>query len=214
MRQKDEEILNAITHLVSGIVCFIIMIIVTTHDSFLLVDRIAFLPMIGTTAWTFFSSFIYHASEKHYIKERNRQLDKSAIFLMILGSGTTTIFTCHNKILAITTSIALCVILFLLLAKFCTSREFPDWLSVSAYIIVGWVSTFPSLGIFDASDYTQFGVVPWILLSGGFYCIGVIFYARDSIKWFHTIWHVFVMAGAGIHLATHIYVMHAKSIAI
>lgn len=214
MRQKDEEILNAITHLLGGIVSVILMIVVTTNSSFLLVDRIAFLPMIGTTSWTFFSSFVYHASGEDHIRERNRQLDKSAIFLMILGSGITTIFTCHNKTIAIFFSIALCITLFYLVGKFCTSRSFPDWLSVTSYIVIGWTATFPSLGIFTSSDYTEHGVVPFILLSGAFYCIGVIFYARDSIKWFHTIWHIFVMAGAGTHIGSHIYVMYMNSIPI
>lgn len=214
MREKDEEILNAVTHLLSGIACLVVMGIVTLNSNIHLADRIAFLPMIGTTTWTFFASFVYHASETQYIKERNRQLDKSAIFLMILGCGVTTIWTCHDKILAITFSMILCTVLFVCIAKFCTMRNFPDWLSVSIYIVVGWIATFPSLGIFAASDYTQHGMVPWVLLSGGFYCMGVIFYARDSIKWFHTIWHVFVMAGAGTHLAAHIYTMYAKSIPV
>ena len=214
MREKDEEILNAVTHLISGIVSLLVMIMITFDSSLSLTDRIAFLPMIGTTTWTFFASFVYHSSDVPHIKERNRQLDKSAIFLMILGSGVTTIFTCHDTILAITFSMILCTVLFVCIAKFCTMRNFPDWLSVSIYIVVGWIATFPSLGIFAASDYTQHGVIPWILLVGGFYCTGVIFYARDTIKWFHTIWHLFVMAGAGTHLATHIYVMYAKSIPV
>ncbi len=214
MRQKDEEILNAITHLLSGFACVGVAVFVTLDESLLLSDRISFLPMIGTSAWTFFSSFVYHGSEVVYIKERNRQLDKSAIFLMILGSGITTILTCHDSVLKITFSVALCTVLFFLVAKFCTMRSFPDWLSVTSYIVVGWIATFPSLGIFTSSDYTQHEVVHWVLTSGGFYCVGVIFYARDSIKWFHTIWHVFVMAGASTHISAHVYVMYAKSIPI
>lgn len=194
--------------------CTFVGFFVLLDDSLLLSDRIAFLPMIGTTTWTFFSSTVYHSSHDLFVKERNRQLDKTAIFLMIMGSGITTIFTCHDKSLALVSAVCLCVVLGFLTCKFCTSRDFPDWLSVSSYIVVGWTATFPSLGIFSSSDYTDYEMVSWILFSGALYCIGVIFYSRDSIKWFHTIWHLFVMAGAGTHIWAHIYVMQMKSIPI
>ena len=39
-----------------------------------------------------------------------------------------------------------------------------------------------------------------LLLAGGLsYTFGTIFYNRDHRRFFHAIWHVFVMAGSGLH---------------
>lgn len=214
MKEIDEEIINSLTHLISGIACAFVFMVIVLDGTILAKEKIKFLPMIGTTTWTFFSSFLYHGTRENQTRKRNRQLDKSAIFLMILGCGITTILTCHDKNIAITFSIALCAVIFFLLFKYCTVRDFPDWISVASYVTVGWVATFPSLGIFSESDYTQYGIIPWVLTTGGLYCVGVIFYSRDGIKWFHTIWHLFVMAAAGIHISCHIYIMKMNSIPI
>ena len=38
------------------------------------------------------------------------------------------------------------------------------------------------------------------LLTGGvFYTVGVIFYAIKKIKYFHSIWHLFTIAGSIFH---------------
>jgi len=33
------------------------------------------------------------------------------------------------------------------------------------------------------------------------YLLGLIFYLRDYKKWYHTMWHLFVLVAALIHLA-------------
>ena len=39
-----------------------------------------------------------------------------------------------------------------------------------------------------------------LLFAGGFaYTLGVIFYATERIPYFHTVWHVFVLAGTAFH---------------
>ncbi len=200
MRELDEEIVNAWTHLVSCVLCFLVFTYVIFSSHITLQNKVSFLPMIGTSIWTFFSSYLYHIEKDNIIKERNRKLDKTAIYLMILGCGITTCLTCENQKIALYFSIGIIVIIASMAIGFCTSRKFPDWLSVTSYIIAGWLSVLPALGIFSDSLYTKCNTTYLVLISGAFYCIGVIFYTRDSIKWNHTIWHLFVMLGAGFHI--------------
>ena len=39
-----------------------------------------------------------------------------------------------------------------------------------------------------------------LLIASGFsYTLGVVFYYFDSIKYFHSIWHIFVLLGSTFH---------------
>lgn len=42
-------------------------------------------------------------------------------------------------------------------------------------------------------------VLLWIGAGGLTYSIGVVFYAFSKVKYFHNIWHGFVMAGTAFH---------------
>ena len=39
----------------------------------------------------------------------------------------------------------------------------------------------------------------YLVLGGGFYTVGTIFYRWERLYYHHVIWHVFVLAGAASH---------------
>ena len=40
----------------------------------------------------------------------------------------------------------------------------------------------------------------WLLVAGGiFYTVGVIFYAIKKVRYFHSVWHIFVLTGSLCH---------------
>lgn len=39
----------------------------------------------------------------------------------------------------------------------------------------------------------------WLLSGGLFYTLGTYFYQRDTQRYFHAIWHLFVLAGSACH---------------
>jgi channel protein (hemolysin III family) len=124
---------------------------------------------------------------------------------MILGCGLSASLTCMSKVFAMTMCMLLCLVAGIATVIYNSSKTFSDWVYVTTYVTIGWFATIPSLGIFDDSLYAQTGVIPYILASGALYCTGIIFYTKDSKKWNHTIWHLFVMAGACAHITAHIY---------
>lgn len=205
MRNKDEEFVNAWTHLISSLACIIVLVYVVASSKITTFNKVAFLPMGLMSSWTFFSSYRYHISSEAKLKERNRSVDRTAIFLMILGCGLSASLTCINTVFSISMCILLCVIAGVATIAYNSSKDLPEWLVVTTYITIGWFATIPSLGIFADSLYTVSGVTPYILASGALYCIGIIFYTKDSVKWNHTIWHLFVMAGAFTHIFAHIH---------
>jgi len=71
------------------------------------------------------------------------------------------------------------------------------WFSLCFYLVIGW------LGLVTASQvYTMipFDSMMYLLGGGVFYTIGTYFYNDDDLRYNHTIWHLFVMAGTTLHL--------------
>ena len=60
MRNKDEEFVNAWTHLVSSLACVVAIVYVVASSKITTFNKVAFLPMGLMSSWTFFSSYRYH----------------------------------------------------------------------------------------------------------------------------------------------------------
>ena len=68
--------------------------------------------------------------------------------------------------------------------------------SAVTYFFMGWMiivaikpvsAALPSLSLL------------FLVLGGVVYTLGIFFYAMKSMKWFHSIWHLFVIAGSILH---------------
>ena len=68
--------------------------------------------------------------------------------------------------------------------------------SVACYIAMGWVIMFASKPLMDSIPSIS---LLFLLLGGVFYTVGVIFYAVKKIKYFHSVWHLFTIAGSVFH---------------
>ena len=69
-------------------------------------------------------------------------------------------------------------------------------ISTFCYILMGW-------GIILAIRPLTRGIPPFslvtLIVGGVLYSLGVIFYVKKSVKYFHSIWHLFVVAGSVLH---------------
>ena len=76
----------------------------------------------------------------------------------------------------------------------CLTLKFKG-LSTGLYITMGWLSVF----LFYALWVGGFKQSLWFLLCGGIiYTLGSYFYMQDK-KYYHCIWHLFVLTGAILH---------------
>ena len=69
-------------------------------------------------------------------------------------------------------------------------------LSTLIYIAMGWLVIVAIKPLLVSVDAFSLG---WLLAGGLFYTLGTWFYQRDSIRYFHAIWHLFVLAGSVCH---------------
>lgn len=68
--------------------------------------------------------------------------------------------------------------------------------SVVCYILMGWVIILAIKPLMESIP--QISLI-FLLTGGVFYTVGVIFYAIKKIKYFHSIWHLFTIAGSIFH---------------
>lgn len=211
LRSQEEEIVNAYTHLLwclFSVVYFFTYILTTNIPSKFVVSS---LLMIGLSSWTFFSSYWYHSTCGRK-KSQNREIDKTSIFLMITGCGSSL-----NMSLVDPTASLVCTTIMLFSGFFLTFlyvylKKPTEIFSITSYILLGWYCILPITGLFGENVYNLSSSV-WSIIGGGIaYTIGLLFYAKDSIKWNHTIWHLCVMVGYILHLHGHFKVVKFVSI--
>ena len=195
-----EEIMNSITHLVGlffGIATLIFFIIFNvTHDvsfSFMIPFYIYSLIMM----MVFFISSFYHSS-KFGSKRRAvaRIIDHCDIYAFVAATyfpicvhGLTN-QSAAIAIMVIEVSLALAGIILNLIP---TNSKAISIITYFIYIIDGWLMIF----FYPFNVGLKFNVFLFVLLGGIVYTIGAITYAIGSKrKWFHSIFHVFVVLAA------------------
>lgn len=212
MRSLDEEVVNAYTHLIWALLSLGFALLFLIDSSVPPKFKTSSILITGLSGWTFLSSFLYHSS-KGRKKTQNREIDKTSIFLMIMGCGLSINMSCVNVTVAVISCILLVAVTTILTIIYTHLENPPESFSVTSYVLLGWFCIFPLTGIFGETLYSLTSST-WLVIAGGVaYSAGILFYAKDSVKWNHTIWHFFVMIGYALHLAGHYRVVSYASIA-
>ena len=190
-----EEVWHAITH---GVGFFLSIAALTLLVSFAAIGgkpiNIIAASIYGTALIVMYgSSTLYHAITHKEIKQFFQKFDHSAIYFLIAGSYTPvlliTIVGIEGWILF---SIEWLIAIVGITLKFIYPGRF-ETLSMLAYILIGWLI----IVIFETFKNSIDPIGFWLMLSGGItYSIGIIFFIKGHKKHFHTIWHLFVLAGS------------------
>ncbi|MDX9722244.1 MAG: hemolysin III family protein [Myxococcota bacterium] len=204
-----EERANALTHLLGVILAVAALALLPTYAA---LDgdpwHIVSCTIYGVTQLALYStSTIYHWVSEPERKARWRHLDHAAIFLLI--AGTYTPFTLVSlrgpwgwTVFGIVWGLAVVGIgmqTLLLRTK--------GWVTALPYIAMGWVIV---IAIEPLIEALPTGGLYFLVAGGLAYTLGAVFYAWRSLPYHHAIWHLFVMAGSGLHFgAVFFYVIPA-----
>jgi hemolysin III len=145
----------------------------------------------------YFASTIYHAVKQNTnTKRKLRVWDHISIFVMIGGSYTPVVikFTDSKTSLVFLSTMWGIILLGSLLKVFFTGKYI--LLEVILYLALGWMAVFiikPLIANMPSEIFL------FILVSGLFYSVGVIFYLWKNLTYHHAVWHVFVLAGSVTH---------------
>lgn len=142
------------------------------------------------------TSTLYHAIANPLAKTRLKVFDHCAIYLLIAGTYTPfTLIGLRDSIgwwlFAAIWTLALAGVVFKL---FYTGRF--KLLSTLIYIAMGWLIVVAIKPVMAALDGWTLG---WLIAGGLCYTLGTFFYHRESVRYSHAIWHLFVIAGSVCH---------------
>ena len=190
----SEEIASSIIHGI-GIVLSIAGLVVLSAYAVRGGDarHIASVGVYGTTLILLYTaSTLYHGVPVERAKPLLRQLDHSAIFLLI--AGTYTPFTLITLAGAWGWSLFGLVWTIALLGVYLVVRGVEKrGLVISLYVGLGWIGL---LAIGPLVKNLPAGGL-WLVFGGGVcYTLGVPFYLSKRLRYNHALWHLFVLAGS------------------
>ena len=147
----------------------------------------------------YLSSALYHGLPPGRGKRLFERLDHAAIYLFIAGSYTPFAASAlqGSRAWGMLLSVWAAAVLGALLTL--TQRVTHPLCSTGLYIATGWLvllAALPSIG-----QVSEMGVR--LLLAGGLaYTLGAaLFLLSPRVRFAHLLWHLFVMAGSGLHFA-------------
>lgn len=189
-----EEIGNSISHglgVILGIVGIVLCCMKAQSDGGGIILVSAIIYMVSLTL-EYLMSTLYHALAVPAAKRVFKVLDHCCIYLFIAGSYTPfCLVTLAND-----GGSVLCAVVWALALAGVGAETFwvfrPRWINSVIYLALGWsiVWKLPALVTLLAPQ----GLA--LLVAGGlFYSVGCIFYVLKRIRYMHTVFHLFVVAG-------------------
>ena len=150
----------------------------------------------GSLILLYASSTFYHIVRRPKLKKIMRTVDHCAIYLLIAGSYTPfTILVLGGvwgwTLFSIVWSLAVSGIILKIFFK----HRFKI-LSTCLYLFMGWLVVIAIQPLRE--NFPPEGLI-WLLAGGISYTIGVIFYVLDKRRFYHAIWHLFVLGGSVCH---------------
>ncbi len=150
----------------------------------------------GTLVLVYLFSTLYHSLVTTRARHVFQVLDHSAIYLLIAGTYTPFLLVAMRGrvgwiLFGVVWGLAVVGVVFKSLAV----ERFPI-LSVVVYLLQGWLAVFALRPLLHAVGW---GGLLWLIAGGLAYTLGIVFFAMDRLRYFHAVWHVFVLAGSIAH---------------
>ncbi len=149
-----------------------------------------------TLVLVYLCSTLYHSLVVTRARHVFQILDHSAIYLLIAGTYTPfTLVLLRGAIgwllFGFVWALAVGGIVFKSLAvdRFAVA-------SALIYLFQGWVIVFAADPLLRALGWHG---LAWLVAGGLAYTLGIVFFAFDRFRYFHAVWHVFVLAGSMAH---------------
>lgn len=189
-----EEIANSISHGVGAglsVAALVLLIVKAAHTSGAL-GVVSACIYGGSLVLLYLLSCLYHALAKTGARKLFQILDHCSIFILIVGTYTPIALNYIKGALGWTIFgiQAGCMVLGVVF----NAINMEKWKKASLvfYVIMGWMIVFSIKSILAFPPAAL-----WFLVLGGVaYTVGIIFYKRKDLKFFHFIWHIFVLAGS------------------
>jgi hemolysin III len=198
MFTRGEEISHSISHAAGALLSIAALVLLVAFALRSGNARItAGYAVFGASLVTLFAvSAVYHGLRAGTPKRVMEVMDYSAIYILIAGSYTAFSFAALRgaeswALFGAAWGFALVGIAMKAVFPFRFKKAF-----LASYLVMGWLVA-PLIGrIHSAIPAAAF----FLFVSGGLsYTVGTVTFSLQRFKWFHLVWHIFVLGGAGCH---------------
>ena len=195
---KDEEIANAVSHMVGATLALISAVVLIMHGintkSPIVITSFAIFGAGLVIMYTV--SSIYHALHNNKAKQVFQILDHSAIYILIAASYTPfLLLVVKSKAGYIIFFIQWLICIFGIAFKSLCVEKYVLF-STLLYIVMGWMIMFVWGDLI--TNISQQSLI-LLFIGGVLYTLGTIFYMWNWFKYHHFIWHIFVLLGSVAH---------------
>lgn len=193
-----EEIFNSVSHGTGGLLAIagtavLIVVAAIYSDAWGVVSS----SVYGASLIILYTmSTLYHAITNDKAKKFFRIMDHDTIFFLIAGTYTPiTLVPLRGALGWVLFGIVWGAAILGIVLNSIDLEKFRKP-SVVCYVAMGWVIVAAIKPMLEKVSPISL----WFLLIGGlFYTVGIIFYAKKDIKFFHSVWHLFTIGGSVFH---------------
>ena len=210
-----EEIFNSVTHGIGAIFSIVALCLMVTFSALnggTAIDIISFSIYGASLIILYTMSTLYHAITNEKAKKVLRIIDHSSVYLLIAGSYTPFALSIlknqdEKRIIILIFVWLLAIIGTVLYSIF---KQKIKIFNIISYIIMGWAVSLLLPELNNVFTTLNIKCCLYLLIAGGItYTAGIIFYAIKKVKYFHSIWHLFVLSGSILHfIAVMIYIFN------
>lgn len=195
---NPEEYWNIVTHGIGIILSFIGLAILLTKCTLGETDFkfVSVLLFGSSSVFVYMASTFYHYNWNKPFRSIYRTLDHITIYYLIAGSYSPFLLITFNEDIGWRLFIIIWTMAFIgtIFKLFFTGKY--ETLSLIFYVAMGWIVL---LEYKEFLETTPDDTLYLILLGGLLYCIGIVFYKMEKIKFNHAIWHLFVIFANFLH---------------
>lgn len=205
---KGEEIFNAVSHIVGGAIGLAALVIgiIFAYPS---IPATVSLAVFGVSIIILYTmSALYHFLPYGSAKSVFRIFDHCTIFLLIAGT-----YTPYCLVALGGTAVGLGIliaewsmaVLGIVGNSIAMNNKVIKTISMVFYCVMGWLILVAFRQLYAALSPVSF----WLLLAGGIaYTAGIVFYALGKkVKYFHSVWHLFDLAGTVLQFISIIFMI-------
>ncbi len=194
-----EEVFNSVTHGVGTVLSLVggsvLVTLVALYGQ--AIDVVACVVYSISLVMLYTMSTLYHAFPFPRAKFVFRVFDHSSVFLLIAGTYTPfMLISLRDTQKGLVIFVLLWIVTTIGIILNAISVDKFAKLSLILYVLMGWSIVF-AMG--DVTANLTFGGMVFLIIGGVSYTVGIIFYVIKKVKYFHSIWHLFVMCGSIMH---------------
>lgn len=200
-----EEILNSLFHVIGIYVAVVFSTLICQEVS--VASNFSWYRMMGALTYgissvmMFTMSSAYHCIQYIPAKRILKLLDHIAIYFAIAGMNTPLCLMMNDSgHWIVGTGVLVVQWSFVIIGTFFKLATLGRYriISTSLYLVLGWACAITAIPLIYNKTLTS-TETSYIITSGLLYTIGSIFYSIKTVKYFHAIWHVFVLVASIFH---------------